>query len=303
MSWQPAIEPVTEKAPCAALELVIVPRSRDLGGFAVRRVLPAMQRRAVGPFVFLDQMGPADFAPGTGIDVRPHPHIGLATLTYLYDGEILHRDSLGSVQAIRPGEANWMTSGSGIVHSERTPAELRAEGGKLAGLQAWVALPHEHEETDPAFTHHAAGDLPAIESAGTQTRLIAGTLYGKRSPVRTFSPLFYADARLDAGSRLLLPAEHAERAVYIAQGSLEVGGEVFEPGRLLVFRGRDEIAIGARTAARIMLLGGAPLDGPRHIWWNFVSSSKARIDRAKTEWRAQRFAKVPGETEFIPLPE
>jgi hypothetical protein len=303
MSWLPAVDPVVERAPCPALESVIVPRPRDLGGFQVRRVLPSIQRRAVGPFVFLDQMGPTTFPAGAGLDVRPHPHIGLATLTYLFAGEILHRDSLGSVQAIRPGEANWMTAGSGIVHSERTPAELRAGAGTLAGLQAWVGLPRQHEDAAPAFAHHGEGELPIIEGEGAKLRLVAGSLLGRRSPIRAYSPLFYADARIDAGARLVLTAEHAERAIYAVEGTIEVGGERFEPGRLLVFRAGGEIPVIAVSTARLILLGGAPMDGPRHIWWNFVASSKDRIDEAKAKWRAQRFAPVPGETEFIPLPE
>jgi redox-sensitive bicupin YhaK (pirin superfamily) len=303
MSWQPAAEPAIEKAPCPGLDAVIVPRVRDLGGgFEVRRILPSAQRRMVGPFVFLDHMGPTAFAPGTGLDVRPHPHIALATITFLFEGEILHRDSLGSLQPIRPGEVNWMTAGRGIAHSERTPPELRPAGSSLHGLQAWVALPQDREETDPEFMHHPASDLPAIEGDGLRMLLIAGSLSGKRSPVRTLSELFYADAALDAGALFRLPAEHAERALYLVSGSIELGGEVFEPGRLLVFRGGDEVPIRARAASRAMLLGGAPL-GPRHIWWNFVSSSQARIDQAKADWKAGRFAPVPGETEFIPLPD
>ncbi len=303
MSWQPAAEPAIEPAPCPGLETVIVPRTRDLGGFEVRRVLPAAQRRMVGPFTFFDHMGPTTFAPGTGIDVRPHPHIGLATVTYLFEGEILHRDSLGSVQPIRPGAVNWMTAGSGIAHSERTPPELRAAGAALHGIQAWVALPGDSEECEPDFVHHPAADLPAIEEDGARVLLIAGSLRGRRSPVRTLSELFYADASLEAGARFLLPAEHAERALYLVSGRVKIGGEAFEPGRLLVFRGRDEIPIEAHAASRAMLLGGQPLDGPRHIWWNFVSNSKERIEQAKADWKAGRFAPVPGESEFIPLPE
>jgi redox-sensitive bicupin YhaK (pirin superfamily) len=302
MSWLPDQPPIVEAAPCPALETVIVARPRDLGGFAVRRALPAASRRMVGPFIFLDQMGPADFAAGTGIDVRPHPHIGLATVTYLFEGEILHRDSLGSVQPIRPGVVNWMTAGRGIAHSERSDPVLRRSPQRLAGIQAWVALPARHEETEPAFVHHPQDALPVIAGEGKEIRLIAGALYGKRSPVETFSELFYADAALAAGARLELPADHEERAIYVADGQVEVGGALFDAGGLLVFRAGDAITVTAKTAARLMLLGGAAMDGPRHIWWNFVSSSKERIEQAKADWQAGRFDRVPGDPEFIPLP-
>jgi redox-sensitive bicupin YhaK (pirin superfamily) len=303
MSWQPAIEPVVERAPCPDLETVIVPRARDIGGFPVRRVLPAAQRRAVGPFVFLDQMGPTSYPAGAGLDVRPHPHIGLATLTYLFAGEIMHRDSLGSVQAIRPGACNWMTAGRGIVHSERTPEGLRADGGVLFGLQAWVALPREDEDAEPSFAHHAESELPELARGGARLRLVAGTLLGMRSPVQTHSPLFYAEALLEPGARLALPGEHAERAIYVVEGAIELAGERFESERLLVFRGGGDVPLAAAGAARLMLLGGAPLDGPRHIWWNFVASARPKIAEAKARWRAQAFAPVPGESEFVPLPE
>lgn len=289
--------------PPSSIETVIVPRTSDIGGLEVRRALPSIQRRMVGPFVFLDQMGPAVLRAGTGLDVRPHPHIGLATVTYLFDGEILHRDSLGTIQPIRPGEVNWMTAGRGIAHSERTAEEARTADKNLFGIQMWVALPRRDEETAPAFAHHPADDLPLIEGEGKRVRLIVGSLYGKRAPVTTFSEMFYADAALEAGSRLELPAEHEERAIYIAEGRVEVAGDEFEAGRLLVFRPGDAIAVKAIGAARFVLLGGEPLDGPRNIWWNFVSSSKERIEQAKADWKAGRFVAVPGETEFIPLPE
>jgi hypothetical protein len=289
----------TEMAP----ETVIVPRSRDIGGFEVRRALPSAQRRMVGPFVFFDHMGPALFAPGKGIDVRPHPHIGLATITYLFEGEILHRDSLGTVQPIRPGDVNWMTAGSGIAHSERTGPELRAAGSRLAGIQSWIALPKRHEETAPGFVHFPKAQLPAIEADGVALRLIVGAAFGLKAPVAVFSDMFYADAMLAAGARLVLPAEYEERAIYVADGAIGIAGQSFGEGQLLVFRPGDAIDLRAEAASRVMLLGGAPMDGPRHIWWNFVSSSRERIEQAKADWKAGRFAAVPEETEFIPLPE
>jgi len=303
MSWQQAPEPATDLGRCRGLATVISPRPRDLGGFEVRRVLPSLARRSVGPFVFWDQMGPATLAVGRGIDVRPHPHIGLATITYLFDGEIMHRDSLGSEQVIRPGEVNWMTAGRGIVHSERTPPALRATGSALSGIQAWVALPRAHEETEPTFTHHPATDMPVVESDGARVHVLVGSLYGQTSPVRALSPMFYADASLGAEARLTLPAEHEERAIHVAAGRVRVGGESFSSGQLLAFRPGDEIVVTADGSARVLLLGGAPLDGPRHVWWNFVSSSQERIEQAKADWKGARFPLVPYETEFIPLPD
>jgi redox-sensitive bicupin YhaK (pirin superfamily) len=285
-----------------ALETIVVPHSRDLGGFSVRRVLPAIERRMVGPFAFFDQMGPAMFDPGTSIDVRPHPHIGLATVTYLFEGEILHRDTLGSVQAIRPGEINWMTAGRGIAHSERTGPETRAAGGRLAGIQSWVALPKDDEETEPGFAHHGTAALPTVAGDGKEVRLLIGAAFGARSPVRTFSETLYADIALEAGARLAVPNGPEERALYLVEGTVAIDGEEFAPGRLLVLRPATEIVATARSAARLMLLGGAPLDGPRHVWWNFVSSSRDRIEQAKADWQAGRFPAVPGDSEFIPLP-
>ena len=303
MSWQPAPDPLCDRSAADLIETVIVPRARDLGGFEVRRALPSARRQMVGPFIFFDQMGPAEFLLGEGIDVRPHPHIGLATVTYLFEGEILHRDSLGTLQPIRPGDVNWMTAGSGIAHSERSPQSERAQGGHLFGIQAWVALPATAEETAPDFAHHARDALPVVAGEGKEVRLITGSLYGKRSPVPTFSEMFYADARLEAGAKLPLPAEHEERAVYVVGGEVEVAGDRFGEGQLLVFRPGDAITLTASGPARLLLLGGEPMDGPRHIWWNFVSSRQDRIEQAKADWRAGRFAAVPGETEFIPLPE
>jgi redox-sensitive bicupin YhaK (pirin superfamily) len=291
MSWQQR----------TAVETRIEPDVRDLGGFEVRRVLPSLQRRMVGPFVFWDEMGRADFAPGTGIDVRPHPHIGLATVTYLFSGQIMHRDSLGTVIAIRPGEMNLMTAGRGIVHSERTPEGLRARGHILHGIQAWVALPHSHEECDPAFEHFDAAQLPLLEDAGLSLRLIAGEAQGARSPVTTPMAMLYADAQLGAGASLLFEAHYAERAIYTVAGEIEIDGERFGPSQLLVLQPGKAVTVRAGTAARCMLLGGESL-GPRHLFWNFVSSSSERLEQAKADWAAGRFAQVPGETEFIPLP-
>ena len=283
---------------------VIDARTRDLGGFTVGRVLPATARKLIGPFIFFDHMGPAAFAPGRGIDVRPHPHIGLATVTYLFDGEIVHRDSLGSQQPIRPGDVNWMTAGRGITHSERTGAGARQSGSRLDGLQLWVALPVRHEETDPEFHHHPARDLPAVDVAGTRIRVLAGSAFGETSPVRTLSPLFYADAAMPAGSELPLPDEHEERAAYVVSGTVECAKERAERGRMLVFAPGEAATLRAVSTARVAFIGGAPLDGERHIFWNFVSSSQARIEQAKRDWREGRFPKVPGdEQEFIPLPE
>jgi redox-sensitive bicupin YhaK (pirin superfamily) len=295
---------VPEAAASAALpEQVVVAPTRDLGdGFSVRRALPSPGRRMVGPFIFLDQMGPVRFEAGRGLDVRPHPHIGLATVTYLFEGEILHRDSLGTVQRIRPGEVNWMTAGCGIAHSERTAPETRRTGGALCGIQLWVALPKEHEEIAPAFAHTAAEALPVLEGSCISLRVVLGSLHGATSPVQVLSEMFYAAADLSPGARLPLPPAHEERAAYLVEGTVTVAGDRFAPGSLLLFRRGDEVVLEAEAAARLVLLGGAAADGPRHIFWNFVSSSRDRIEAAKADWRAGRFAPVPGETEFIPLP-
>jgi redox-sensitive bicupin YhaK (pirin superfamily) len=293
-----------DAASADAIETVIVPRARDLGGFEVRRALPSAQRQMVGPFIFFDQFGPVLMKAGQGIDVRPHPHIGLATVTWLFDGSIFHRDSLGSEQPISPGELNWMTAGRGVVHSERTTAPDLARERQVFGIQSWVALPRAQEETAPAFEHVAMERLPLIEDRGISARIVAGSLYGATSPVRTHSDLFYADVRMAAGAALPLPMEHEERGVYVAEGGIEVAGLAFEAGRLLVFRPGDAITLVARSHARLMLLGGEPMDGPRHIWWNFVSSSRERIEAAKEDWKNARFAIVPGdEKDFIPLPD
>ena len=291
-----------------AVEAVVVTRARELvEGFKVRRVLPSVKRRMVGPFIFLDQMGPEILRDGRGLDVAPHPHIGLATVTYLFEGELLHRDSLGTVQPIRPGEVNWMTAGGGIAHSERTPSELRRGESELFGIQSWVALPLKDEESAPDFFHHDASELPVVEGEGKRVRLIAGSLYGARSPVRTLSEMFYADATLAPDAVLPLSTEHEERAFYVVEGSVEIIPErdVYVAGQLLLLRPGAEVSLryAAGKAARLMLLGGAPLEGKRHIWWNFVSSSPERIEQAKEDWREGRFRPVPGETERIPLPQ
>lgn len=293
-----------DRAAADAIELVIVPRARDIGSFEVRRALPSPKRQMVGPFIFFDQFGPVLMQAGQGMDVRPHPHIGLSTVTWVFDGVIQHKDNLGYDQPIKPGELNWMTAGKGIVHSERTPPRERQGGQKVFGIQSWVALPKAHEETAPRFEHIASQSLPVIEDHGRKVHLIAGSLFGAQSPVNTASSLFYADVSLDPGTRLPLPAEHEERGIYIVEGSLEIAGQTHESGRLLVFRPGDEITLTTATGARFMMLGGEPMDGPRYIWWNFVSSSKEKIEAAKEDWARARFAIVPGdEKEFIPLPE
>jgi redox-sensitive bicupin YhaK (pirin superfamily) len=304
MSWQPAENPLCPPPP-GGVETVLLPRAHDVGGFEVRRALPAHERQMVGPFIFFDQMGPGEFLAGGGLDVRPHPHIGLATVTYLFEGEILHRDSLGSRQPIVPGDVNWMTAGRGIAHSERTDPALRVHSNRLFGIQSWIALPKETEETAPAFAHHRGTSLPLFEDGGTQLRLIAGAGWGLAAPVVVSSPLFYADAVLAAGAAVPLPEEHEERGAYVVQGSVEVAGTRFEAGRMLLFRAGDRLALHAGPqGARLLLLGGAAMDGPRFLFWNFVASSRERIEQAKADWQTGRFGKVPGdETEFIPLPE
>ncbi|MGE0667248.1 MAG: pirin family protein [Sphingomonadales bacterium] len=284
------------------VELVIEPRPRDLGGFEVRRILPHAKRRMVGPFVFLDHIGPATFAPGKGIDVRPHPHIGLATVTYLFEGEMMHRDSVGAVQNIMPGDVNWMTAGRGIVHSERTAPDARARGFSIHGIQSWIALPVEDEEAEPSFHHHGQDALPAFDLDGVTLRLILGTAYGRASPVHVFSPTFYLDASMPEGTVLPLPDEHEQRAIYVAEGQVEIAGDCYETGKMAVFAPGAEVKIRTLEDSRLMLLGGADI-GPRHIWWNLVSSRPERIEAAKADWKEHRFPTVPGETEFIPLPE
>jgi redox-sensitive bicupin YhaK (pirin superfamily) len=286
------------------VEMVISGRERDLGGFSVRRILPSPKKRMVGPFIFLDEMGPAEFLTGQGMDVRPHPHIGLSTLTYLFEGSMMHRDSTGIELEIRPGEVNWMTAGRGVVHSERSSAEVRARGQRLSGLQAWVALPAHSEEVSPSFEHRGSAELPVIEGEGRSVRLVAGSLFGKTSPLAVSSPLVYADISLAEGALLPVDATYPERALHVLFGAVEVDGERYGPHGLMLFREGVAATLRALEPSRVVLIGGEPLEGPRHIWWNFVSSSKERIEQAKEDWKNQRFGRVVNDAEeFIPLPE
>lgn len=305
MSHLPSDDPEPgDSRACAAIEQVIVPRVSDLGGFEVRRALPSIGRKMIGPFVFFDQMGPSEFLLGQGLDVRPHPHIGLSTVTYLFDGSIRHRDSLGVVKDITPGALNLMTAGRGVVHSERTSPEVRqSDARRLFGIQLWAALPAALEETDPAFIHHTEAELPRITGEGKRVRLIMGAAYGEESPVQFPHPSLYAEAILAPGAILPLDDDYPERAIYIVSGEIDIAGDVFRPGQLLVFKPGDRISILALGHARLMMIGGDAMDGRRHIWWNFVSSRKERIDQAKADWAAGRFDSVPGESEFIPLPK
>jgi len=284
--------------------MVLSGHPREVDGFTVSRVLPAVSRKHLGPFCFFDHLGPSELAVGHGLDVRPHPHIGLATVTYVIEGEIVHRDSLGFEQPIRPGAVNWMTSGRGITHSERTSSELRQTGSRLHVAQLWVALPTSHEEMPPEFHHHPASTLPELDVGGVHVRVLAGSAYGKTSPVRIFSPLFYAEAEIAAGASLNLPEGHEERGVYVLSGELSHEGQAFEQRALAIFNPGGAPSVRAEAPTRVLLLGGSPPDGARYIEWNFVSSSLARIEQAKRDWQAGRFPKVPGdELEFIPLPE
>ncbi len=286
------------------IDMVITGRRRDLGGFEVQRILPYAKRRLVGPFIFFDEMGPAEFPAGEAINVRPHPHIGLATVTYLFEGEILHRDSLGSEQPIRPGAVNWMTAGRGIVHSERVTDDVLNSVNRMHGIQTWIALPLEKEEMEPSFRHHPAETIPKISREGVEMRLIAGTAFGEESPVKGESPMFYLHLEMTAGAQIDVPVEHAERAAFVVEGSVEIDGQTFGSGNMIVFREAVPVEISAKADSRVMLLGGATLQGKRHIWWNFVSSSEERLEQAKSDWKAGRFPKVPGDAEeFIPLPE
>jgi redox-sensitive bicupin YhaK (pirin superfamily) len=288
----------------AGISALMKPHTKDLGDFEVRRVLPGFPHKMVGPFIFFDHMGPADFAPGQGVDVRPHPHIGLATVTYLFEGKILHRDSLGSVQSIAPGDVNWMTAGRGIAHSERTSDEDRRVARRLHGIQTWVALPKAHEFAEPAFTHLPKSSLPLIRLPGVQLRLIAGTAFGQRAPTPTFSEMFYVAAEIQPGAAFELPAEHAERAAYIVEGDVSIAGAPVAPYHMAMLEAGRALEIRAATAARVMLLGGATMDGDRFIWWNFVASSQELIEEAKARWRERQFPPIPGDDiEFIPLPE
>ncbi|MGO4566554.1 pirin family protein [Rhizobium sp. 2YAF20] len=306
MSFFPGKDPLPGDAfACDAIENLIIPRTTDLGGFSVRRALPTAKRRLVGPFIFFDRMGPAVLRADQAVDVRPHPHIGLSTVTYLFDGEIRHLDSLGTEKVIRPGDLNLMTAGRGIVHSERTPANLRGHPSSISGLQTWLALPDDKEEIDPTFAHTEKDDMPLIDSDGAKGRVVIGSFEGLASPVRVFSDTLYVDLELQPRRSFPFAADHEERAVYILSGSLMVAGDHFEADQLLVFRPGDAIALSAgEKGCHLMLFGGAALNSKRYIWWNFVSSSKERIEQAKEEWRSGRFDIVPGdEEEFIPLPE
>lgn len=305
MSWMPSADPILGHAPsCDALELALVPRVRDLGdGFSVRRALPHGKRQMVGPFIFFDQMGPVQFLPGHGLDVRPHPHIGLATVTYLFDGRIMHRDSEGNALEITPGAMNLMTAGRGIAHSERSPLEARTGTQTMAGIQSWIALPQDREEIAPSFQHFAAADLPLVEDCGLTARIIAGSAFGVRSPVQMVSDWLYAEVLLDAGAQAPLDPDTEERAIYVADGEVEIAGDRFVGPQLLIFRPGDRITVKALQSSRLMFLGGTALEGPRYIWWNFVSSRKERIEQAKEDWKQGRFPQVPDEREFIPLPE
>jgi len=305
MSFFPGKDPTPgNAAQCEAISDVIVPRSIDIDGLVIQRALPSTQTRLIGPFIFFDHFGPALFRAGQGVDVRPHPHIGLSTLTYMFEGEIVHRDSLGSHNEIRPGEVNWMTSGRGIVHSERTAPELRVDGAPIHGLQCWVALPRKDEEIDPSFDHYDVPQFPEVNAEGKRVRIVTGTAFGATSPVRTTSETLFVDAKLSAGASMPIDADCEERGIYTVSGEIDVQGDTFGPDRLLVLRPGDKITVRANTDAHLMLLGGAAMDGPRYLWWNFVSSRQERIEQAKAEWKSGRFAIVPGDTEeFIPLPE
>ncbi|MCC0044700.1 MAG: pirin family protein [Brucellaceae bacterium] len=305
MSFFPGNDPQPGDAfACDAIETLIIPNARDIGGFDVRRALPTARRRLVGPFIFFDRMGPAVLRAGEAMDVRPHPHIGLSTVTYLFDGQIRHRDSLGTEMVIAPGDVNLMTAGRGIVHSERSPEELRGGPLSLSGLQTWLALPDHREEIAPTFDHTHAVDLPELEGDGVHARVVIGAFHGKAAPVRTETDTLYVDIRLEPGARLPIPADAEERAIYVLQGDIVIAGDRFPSDRLIVFKPGAEIVVEAASAAHLMLFGGASLGSKRYIWWNFVSSSKERIEQAKEEWRTGRFDIVPGdEEEFVPLPD
>lgn len=305
MSFFPGKDPEAGDAFASdQIELMVIPNAKDIGGFQVRRALPTAKRRLVGPFIFFDRMGPAILRGGQAMDVRPHPHIGLSTVTYLFDGKIRHRDSLGTEMVIQPGDVNLMTAGRGIVHSERTPEELRGAPMSISGLQTWLALPDGKEEVAPVFENTAALRLPEIDAEGVSGRVVIGDFQGLRSPVRADTETLYADLRLAPGASVKIPADAEERAIYTLEGEVSISGDVFPAERLLVFRPGDEIVVSSQTGAHFMLFGGASLGSQRYIWWNFVSSSKERIEQAKQEWKTGRFDIVPGdEEEFIPLPE
>jgi redox-sensitive bicupin YhaK (pirin superfamily) len=305
MSFFPGRDPEPGDAFASAqIELMVIPNAKDIDGFQVRRALPTARRRLVGPFIFFDRMGPAILRAGQALDVRPHPHIGLSTVTYLFDGKIRHRDSLGTEMVIQPGDVNLMTAGRGIVHSERTPNELRGAPMSVSGLQTWLALPDGKEEVAPVFENTAALHLPEIDAEGVSGRVVIGDFQGLRSPVRADTETLYADLRLAPGASVKIPADAEERAIYTLDGDVSISGDRFPAERLLVFRPGDELVVSSERGAHFMLFGGASLGSPRHIWWNFVSSSKERIEQAKQEWKTGRFDIVPGdEEEFIPLPD
>lgn len=311
MSWNPALEPgCPDEVGLDAIETLIVPRTRDLGDFEVRRALPAPKRQMVGPFIFFDQAGPAEFLTGRGVDIRPHPHIGLGTVTYLFRGDFHHRDSTGADQVIRPGELNWMVAGRGVSHSERTSAAARSGPNSLFGIQTWLALPDAVEDMSPMFEHHGQAALPVIADNGVSVRLILGRAYGETAPATMFSDTFYADVLLEPGCRLPMPHDHEDRGLYIVDGTISIAGQTFEAGRMMVFRPGDPITVAAGDqGARLMILGGATFSGPRYIWWNFVASSRERIEEAKAEWRAHNWGQgrfdLPADdrAEFIPLPD
>ena len=308
MSWNPTHSAVCPENGHNAIETLIIPRARDIGGFEVRRALPSIKRKMVGPFIFFDQMGPAEFITDGGIDVRPHPHIGLGTVTYLYQGEFEHRDSIGTHQMIYPGEVNWMVAGRGVTHSERTSAETRATKHKLFGIQTWIALPEDKEEMAPDFEHHKQHALPMIEDNGSSARLILGTAYGEKSPVTMQSEAFYLDVVLEPGAVFPLPDDHEDRGIYVTQGSIEIAGDTFEAGQMMVFRPGDRLSVKAGSqGARLMALGGATMNEGRYIWWNFVSSSRERLDAAIEAWKAADWENGPfhlppgDDSEFIPI--
>lgn len=302
MSYHDSTTADCEHKTCSGIKTVIRPKAKDIGGFEVRRALPSVEARTVGPFIFFDQMGPATFAPGTGIDVRPHPHIGLSTLTWLIEGEIMHRDSLGYTQPIRPGEVNWMTAGSGIVHSERTPDDVRAVGHSLLGLQVWMALPSDFQEADPSFQHYVADDIPTVELDGAKVMIVAGDAWGASSPVSVYSRTLYADVRLDTGATLNVPPEHEERAIYVVSGSVQLGDEVFGEATMVVLQEGETVPVQAPNGAHLALIGGDKLKRARKLWWNFAHTDVAMIEAAKERWTSGGFDMVEGDGEFIPLP-
>lgn len=303
MSYYESSSAECENKTCSGIKTVIKPKPRDIGGFEVRRALPSVEARTVGPFIFFDQMGPATFAPGVGIDVRPHPHIGLSTLTWLVKGEIMHRDSLGYTQPIRPGEVNWMTAGTGIVHSERTPDEVRAAGHELLGLQVWMALPSDKQEVDPSFQHYASTDIPVVELDGATIQVVAGDAWGATSPVAVYSRTLYADVRIDAGATLAVPPSHEERALYVISGGIKLGEEVFDEATMIVLQEGETVPVSAPNGAHLALIGGDRLKHPRRLWWNFAHTDIGMIETAKERWKSGGFTMVEGDEEFIPLPD